>query len=523
MSDATTNGHELTERQATLNAVILEERIVQLEQALYNADWRQLSVESRDEFTRQGLAEITELARLMYLKNPLIQRGVSVKSYYVWGQGISIKAAMDEVNDVVQAFLDDEENLAELTSHQARIMKERELETDGNLFLVLFTDTGTGRVRVRSIPFAEIFDIIRNPDDNRDPWFYKRMWVEETFDMQTGATMTSTRTAWYPSWRYDPTAKPQTIGGYPVMWGSPVYHIRVGGFSDWKFGVSEVYAAIDWAKAYKEFLEDWASIVRAYRRFAWELKTPGGKRGIAAAKSKLGTTLGTSDTETNPPPLTGSTFISGGDASLKPLSGGPAVTADDGRRLLLMTAAAMGLPETFFGDVSVGTLATAKSLDRPTELAMLDRQTLWEDVHQALLGYVVRWAIKAGTLAGVGTVRRYVEDGRIREVVEPIGDANLHIDIDFPPLSRDVQQEVDAIVKASSTGKLRDIDVVRMLLVALGENDIDEIMAEMFDDEGNRIDQPEQPAEQQADQMAEAVRNLRESLIDFANKYQGES
>lgn len=509
--DATTNGHDLTERQAVLNAVILEERLLQLEQTLYSADWRQLTIDSEQEFSRQGLRDITELARLMYLKNPLIQRGVKVKADYVWGQGVSIKAAMDEVNGVVQAFLDDEDNRAELTGHQARIMKERELETDGNLFLVLFTDTIAGRVRVRSIPFAEIDDIIRNPDDNKDPWFYRRVWTEETFDMTTGATMTKTRTAWYPSWRYDPTAKPQTIGGHPVVWSAPVFHIRVGGFSDWKFGVSEVYAAIDWAKAYKEFLEDWASIVRAYRRFAWELKTPGGKRGIAAAKSKLNTTLGTNDTETNPPPLTGSTFISGGDASLKPLSGGPSVSADDGRRLLLMTAAALGLPETFFGDVSVGTLATAKSLDRPTELAMIDRQTLWEDVLQSLLAYVVRVAIKAGALTGVGTVRRTVEDGRYRETVEPIGDANLHVDIDFPPLvTRDVQQGVDAIVKADQTGKLRNVDVARMLLVALGENDIDEIMALMFDDEGNRIDQPDT---RPADQMAEAVRDLRESLV----------
>jgi hypothetical protein len=39
-----------------------------------------------------------------------------------------------------------------------------------------------------------------------------------------------------------------------------------------------VYAALDWARAYKEFLEDWASIAKALSRFAWKSRTRQGNQ-----------------------------------------------------------------------------------------------------------------------------------------------------------------------------------------------------------------------------------------------------
>ena len=502
------------------------ERISTLELALENADWQQLTFDAEQEFSRAGLRAITELSRIMYLKNPLIKRGVNVKVNYVWGQGMSVEAADEDINAVIQAWMEDAKNKAEFTGHQAREIKEQELQTDGNLFLVLFTNRATGRVRLRSVPFGEIDTIITNPEDRKEPWFYLRKWNVVSVGPDD-TRQTRSGTAYYPDWQHTPVARPPSIGSTPIRWDEPIYHIKVGGFSDWLFGVSEVYSAIDWARAYKEFLEDWASIVRAYRRFAFQLTTPGGKRGIAAAKSKLSTTLGSnsgSDAESNPPPVAGSVFISGPDTNLQPVrTSGATVSAEDGRRLLLMVAASLGLPETFFGDVSVGTLATARSLDRPTELAMGSRQTLWEDIHQDLLRYVLLWAVKApgGPLRNAGTLRREIDGDWVIETIEWGAETNPLIDIDFPPLvSRDPAQDVDAIVKAATLGgtaqrlMLEERDIVRLLLSALGENDIDEILAAMFDEEGNRVG-----IEPEDGQMAEAARNLREAIMGLAEKY----
>ena len=413
---------------------LLMERLAALELALEDTEWLRMGDDGH-EFSADARRRIVDLARLMALKNPIIKRGVNVQVQYVWGQGVSIRAAQPEIDAVIQAFLDDEKNQDELTSHQAREQKERELQTDGNIFFVLFPNRITGAVRVRSIPVGEVSAIITNPDDSKDPWYYKREWTEETLNT-AGATETTTRAAYYPDWRYTPRTRPPTIGSASVLWDTPVYHVKVGAYSDWRFGCSEVYAAIDWARAYKEFLEDWATFTRALSRYAWKLATKGGARGVQAAKARIGSTLGAA-VETNPPATTGATFIGAEGVEMNPMRiGGANVGMDDGRRMLLMVAAAQGLPETFYGDVSVGTLATATSLDRPTELTMRSRQTLWSDIHQSIFAYVLRWAVKApkGALRSMGRIERVNDGAEIDERVIWNADVQSGVTIQFPPI-----------------------------------------------------------------------------------------
>ena len=502
----------------------LAERLAALELALDSVDWRLLTAQSEHEFSRDGLRQVTELARIMYLKNPLIRRGVSVKRLYVWGGGVSVMATTPEIQEVLDAFHDDERNRAELTSHQAHGAKEIELQTDANLFFVFFTNLASGAVRVRSIPFNQIEDVICNPDDAKEPWFYRRVWSERRVNLADGAENVVTQAAYYPDWLYTPQARPARIGSVPVQWDSPVYHVKVGGFSDWKFGLSEIYDAIDWARAYKEFLEDWASIVRAYRRFAFQLTTTGGKSGIAAAKSKLSTTLGSGGVggESNPAPVVGSTFISGEGTNITPVrTSGATVSAEDGRRLLLMVAASFGLPETFFGDASVGTLATAKSLDRPTELAMQDRRTFWGDVFQRVYEFVLRAALKAPghPLRSLGRVVSDTDGDEVTERIEWNEGVDATILIDWPPLlEADATASVSAIVSAATldgkplAGTFDLPTVARMLLVALGDEDVDATVARLFP-EGQTAAQPAERAVPQAEAlMVEAVRELRDRL-----------
>lgn len=515
---------ESARQQGQFNDTLVE-RIAELELALEDAGWLRLGDTSLEEFSREGLRRITRLARIFYLKNPLVQRGVNVQTHYVWAQGISIKAVDERINEVVQAFLDDEKNIVELTGHQARMTKEMELQTDGNLFFVLFPNQSDGTVRLRSIPFSEMDDVIRNPDDSMEPWYYKRTWMEQKFNTKTGTVVGGQKTAYYPDWQYNPrAAKLATIEAKPVMWDSPVYHVKVGGFSDWKFGVSEVYAALDWAKAYKEFLEDWASIVRSYRRFAWVYSGAKSTAEIAAVKGKMHTTYATAggtSQETVPPPVTGAEAILREGRDLQPVkTAGATVAAEDGRQLKLMVCAATGLPETFFGDVSVGTLATAKSLDRPTELQMKSRQTLWADIYKDVLHYTLLWAVKApsGPLRGLGRILEQIDDGNTVQTVEWNEGVDSQIDVAFPPLiEADVKEAVGAIVDAATLKGALDADtiprqdLVRMLLTALGVDDVDEVIARLYS-EG------EEP-ELESAEIAAAVQGLREALEKAIDKY----
>lgn len=491
----TTNGHapaetDLLEALGMTPADLLE-RLDALENALDTPEWRRLTSEAAQEFTRTGVRNLTELARVMRLKNPLIKRGVEVKKLYVWGQGWTVKAQNEDVQAALDAFLYDAKNDDVLGSHEARMALEIDLETDGNLFFCFFVNQATGRVRVRMIKFDEIDSVIHDPDDAKAPWFYKRVWTEQRTDFATGATQTTSRTAYYPDWRYTPVARPSTIGTYPIYWDRPVYHVKVGGYSNWTFGLCEFYDAIDWAAAYKSFLEDWASIVRSLRRFAWQVTASGGNRGVAAARAKLNSTLTTSTGETNPPPLTGSAFIGGPNDKIAPINtNGATIAAEDGRRLLLMVAASFGLSETFFGDADIGSLATAKSLDRPTELMMLDRQTLWRDVFLNIFNFVLLWAVKApqGGLRALASATTTIEDGQHEETLVWRNEDDADVAIEFPPLlQHDIPAMVTATVNAATLGKAGmlagTIDLptlARILLTTLGVQDADEIVERLF-------------------------------------------
>lgn len=523
----------------------LRERIAELEFGSGNDDgqsWIPMAAAGETlEFSRGFVSDIMRLARIMYLKNPLINRGVRVKADYVFGRAVQISAPDEEINIVIQTFLDDERNQTEFSSHSSRIQREIELQTDGNIFYALLPNAETGRVRVRTLPANEVTDIITDPNDRHTPWYYKREWIERTIDMATGEARETRRIAYYRDWRYKPDAERRTIGSAEVISGVYVYHVKTGGFSDWKFGVSELYAALDWAKAYKGFLENWATIVAAYARFAFKVTTTGGKQGAINARKKLETRLGATGEgaiDRNPAPTTGSVFVAPEGNDIAPIrTSGATTAAEDGRRLLLMVAAAFGLPETFFGDVSVGTLATATSLDRPTELMLSNRQQLWRDIYIDILRFVVEWAVKApnGALRGIATIAQ----NEYGETELLFADGPPKIVVDFPSvLERDIEATIRAITMGTTLdGKdpkiVPDLKyIAKMVLTTLGEADIDETLDRLFPTEESTRPQPAPapaapggvpntgtPAEDgdPADTIATATEALREAITRLAH------
>ena len=505
---------ERLENQLVATIGILEERIAELEFAQEDVGWDRVNAnDSKYEFTKEHLNKIVSRSRIFYLHNPLINRAVSLQSDYVFAQGINIEATNDAVNEVIQAFIDDPQNMREITGHQARLMKEQTLMLDGNVFLVLFTDVMSGTVQVRSVLVEEITEIITNPDDSNEIWYYQREWTSRTY--KNGTYTTKNNKVLYPDidYRASIAVKSRTsYEGIQVQWNAPIYHVKVGGLSKSRYGVPEVYAALDWAKAHRTFLEDWATIVRSYARFAWQLKVPGGKNAVVAAKTKLASTVNsTAVIEKNPPPIPGSIFTTGKDgATIDPIkTAGATTNAQDGREIRMMVAAALGIPDTFFGDVDVGNLATARTLDRPTELKFRSRQTMWQQVYQKILAYVIKWAILAPRGKLVGKAQLSIgKDGNlvvqsIREV-SPVdkssGDNNTkkdkskndsRVEVTFPPiLEHSIKDRIDAIAAAVTlNGRAFAVDspelakiTIRLMLQALGMTDVDELTNGIFAD-----------------------------------------
>ena len=439
----------------------------------------QIAVEGGEDFSREALRGMHRLALVMYLKNPLIKRGIKIQSQYVFGQGVSVHIEGDDVAaQVWRDFWDHEDNQRELTSRTRLAQVERKLQIKGNLFFAFYIDRVFGHCQLREIDVDEFEDVLPAPDDASKPAFYKRVYTARILDVRTGKFTDEQRTEYYPDIAYNPADKPQNIGGDPVKWDCPVLHVARERVTKIGLAPSEVFAQIDWAKAYTKFLENRATVAAALSRIVLKFSSAT-KSGVQKSKERLMTSFGK--------PKTPDEDGAGGAAHLKDGSNveavgvkGATIHPDEGRRFLLMNCAGFGFAETFFGDVSVGTLATATSLDRPTELAMMECQQGWKETLETIATFVLRVAVAAP--ANPLSRRAGLRDSNGRMFVAT-KEGEVKVNVDFPPLlHHEVEKQVAAIVSASAHIPLKKL-VARHLLTALGEDDLDDALAMLPDDE----------------------------------------
>jgi hypothetical protein len=489
--EAERNTVALLEERLAEASPLLQESVTDLEQRLLDPGWRRFVALTEQEFTPEGMQQLRAVCRLSSLVNPLLKRGLSLRSAYVWGQAVEITARANgrgaegeqDVQAVVSGFLNDPGNLRAVTGTEARDQLERSgLGCEGNVFIACFTRPQTGEVQVRTILADEIAEIICNPEDRSEPWFYRRIWDENQLDMRTGRTVPVQRERFYPALDYRPNSRPRRIGGVDVAWDAPILHVSVNRPLGWQFGVPDSYAAVNWARAYKEFLEQWATLMKSLARFAWRLTAKGSQR--TQAKTKLATAPSRD-------PVTGAAQDVGATALIPPEQileaipkSGATIDAESGRPLAMMVAAALDVPVTMLlsDPGQTGARATAETLDQPTELAMQQRRDLWAGAYRRLLQYVIAESVRApqGALKG-----KVVRDRYGRQTVVLAGDTDDTIDIDWPDLDdRDPATIVKSIVDASAVGVIPPEVVLRLLLTALGVRDVDGIIQGLLGDDG---------------------------------------
>jgi hypothetical protein len=452
----------------SLKANYYEESLNALQLEIENTNYYRLSqFGSEFHMDRRNLNNIVRLAVWMAIKNPITCRSVNVQADYVFGQGISFVAKHPWVQEVVDEFINYRENRKSLTSHTAMLRAEKRQQVYGSIFFILYTNRQTGRVIVRNLSTLDVTDIICDPDDREKEWYVK---------CSVSGSDHVTRVVYYPAygideysgipvpWVVDPTTNSDHG---EILWNAPVLHVAYNKLGHEKFALPEVYPQLDWALAYKRFLEDWTSIIRAFARMAMKITGLSGKKQAGASKSLLQTSTSLSNPiEGNPSPAAASIGLFGKGVDVEPIkTAGSTTPASEGDSVMNMAGCAVGLPNTFFGDAGKGNFATSKTLDRPTELKMISRQKLWNETFTDILNYVVLQAVVApeGILAAKGA--SYVEardvfDGRV--IVTPTyppnddeqyGDVGQPIDpcvtVHFPELlERNVADRVRSLINA---------------------------------------------------------------------------
>jgi hypothetical protein len=382
--------------------------------ALQNVEWRREINFSWLEFSHWGIQQLMLISRLYYIKNPIVRRLVDVCAAYVFARGVEVSTDDDAANDVIKAFF---EANRQCFGHVALMRTERAKDTDGNVFWVLFPDrVDTGTVQVRTIDPIEIQEIVCNPEDSDEPWYYFRVWTENAL-REDGTIEFVPRKAWYPSLGYYEKTydmgdqRPPTMRNDPIAWASPIYHRKCGDVGKWRFGCPRIYPMLDWAKESRRFLEACMSVRQALSQIALVITSKGGAQALQGLKQAFETTVGPSTQvwDTNPSAVPGGMFASGPGTTVEAFkTQGAGFDPEGVRQYKLMCCMVKGVPETFLADVSTGNLATATTLDRPTETAMMQLQEEWCEDLTVITQAVLRWSLQAPS-------------GKLREGVKRLG------------------------------------------------------------------------------------------------------
>lgn len=467
----------------------LEEAALDAQRLLTAEDrgWASLGSLDGEVIDRAAIMEVAATARVMAVADPLIKRGVNLRVAYLGSPTITAAAGEDDgqdLNAVVQGFWDDPENAETLTSVQACAERERARNTDGNTFHSLVTDPRSGRVRVRIIPAEQVAEIITDPEDAATPWLYKRVYTVKAITQNAlGRTSTAsqTRTVYYPDVNFRPGTRARSIDGHPVEWDKPVVHTAVNRPSNSRWGVPDVLAALPWARGHKDFLEDWAKLHKALATVAFRatVKT---KRGAAQVRERFATT-----------PTDGSgvggVAVQGEGQTFEAVNkSGATIDAGSSKPLAAMVASALDVPVTMLlTDPGVtGARATAETLDRPLELERLQRRAVDTYLIRTVLEHVIREAVRSPGGALRGTIVR--DPNSQRETIDLAGDQQPDISVDWPLLEKvDVKTVMESLQIADGLDVVDPLTVARLVLVALGVDDVDAELELVKDDDGTFV------------------------------------
>lgn len=404
--------------------------------ALENIGWRPLAgFCDSNSFTLEDLHRASELCRAVATVNPLVERGLKVRTGYIWGSGVSVVPKEFIQGPGRPRTVNTDPRMPEgltdvLTGTLAQMEIEMTAACDGNLFFLVDRKEKT----VQRVPFEEITGGVSQRGNKEKLLYIRRTWNDWDLDFVSDSDIDATpftspkkgqrssrswlgpnghmmhpspdepqysiKSVWYPTF----TVSAANRRGVSQMmqreriWNEPTDHNRVmvhipfNRMTGWRWGVPDVLPAVWWTKAYKEYLENCSVLTKAYARFAWKV-TNEKSRGVRRTASQLAQTP-RMDPATGQPLAVGASAVLGAGQDLSAVGNSRAVDFDAGRPLAAMVAAALDVPlPALTEDPSIGNKSTSEALDTSTVLVMQARQRMMNEAYLRIfemLGIKVR-------------------------------------------------------------------------------------------------------------------------------------
>lgn len=424
---------------ATLLPALLQEATTDVETQLSLEDkgWLRLGTDSSGVIAEDKRRDYVIRSRRYAELDPLATQSIRLWTDYTFGTGMTWQAEDEKTAEVLTAYWDSVKNKNLLSPKGQRKSSDKYL-IDGEIFFALFLGTSEEPATIRRIDPLEITEILSDPDDIEDVRYYKREWYTPQGQMKTGyyRSLQNEADKACPDYLNDnKTSTEQAL----------VYHQARG---TQQRGLPLLLPALDWIYEYRRFLSSRVAVMLALARFVWKTKIQGGAAAVAAIKGVLQDKY----------PQAASTIIENMGSDTQPINANTNASGayQDGRMLKLQVAAAVGIPEQYFGDISIGNLATAKTVELPMQKMFQSYQSIWGGAYKDLDEIVLKHA--------------------------DVPEDTWYVDRDFPSISPE-----DAGAVATNAAALLPLlpqladsrDVMQTILMAMGVKDTEAALEAM--------------------------------------------
>ena len=420
---------ELLLREATAS--------VEADLALEDEGWINLSGTTGDVISADERIVNLKLSRRYYVIESLAKQAIRLWTDYTFGSGMAWDTENEPAKKALDGFWNSKDNQAILSARGQRKSSDK-LLVDGEVFFAIFLGAN-GEAKIRRIDPLEITEIITDLDDIEDVRYYKRAWSDQQGTPHTTIYRSTTNIK-------DKATLDMYGKGIQKNDDALIYHLTYNTIS--QRGNPLLLPALKWIKYHNRFLASRIAIMLALARFALRTKVTGGQAAVDAIKAK---------THGQDIPA-GSTLLEnlGAETTVMKQETGASAAYQDGRMIKLQIAAAVGIPEQYFGDISIGNLATAKTVELPMMKMFQSYQKVWSDTYQDIDEIILEH--------------------------NNIPPEKWYIDRDFPAIApADVAQIAQSLLSIITVMPefAYSPDVQQIALMSLGVNDPAEVLEQM--------------------------------------------
>jgi hypothetical protein len=367
--------------------------------------------------------KLAQQSRIAWMKDPLAGAAVDLMNDFVFGRGLPRpKAADEEVQKIIDEAWDDPDNQLVLTSYPAQLALGTDLSLQSNLFFLVFDDGADGKVKLGILDHDSVQTVVRDPDNRLRILYFLAHETEVEWDYKTDQPKMAIRPnvdlakiVYYEHWRnVDDARNDAQAGDRSLPELAPdervpdgrVFHIAINKTVEMAFGHPIMDRLLRWYNAYNKFMDARVDIMEAGAAFALKRKSKATQGQLEkqatqalSRRSALGQSLDFPDAMAGPKKA--SIYEENDTSTLEQFKfdSGSANAQGDAQMLRAQVSASTRFPQSYYGDATNSTLATATSLELPVLKAVENRQELFEALCRFFLDRVIERAVETGRLS----------------------------------------------------------------------------------------------------------------------------